>query len=105
MTVCEVLWVKQLRKDLGLTHLESTTIFCDSKVALAISANPVHHEKTKHMEIDCQFIREKTVADQITPTYFSTTEQVGDVFTKILTVGQHKILFNKLDVHVPEHTA
>ena len=101
MTVCEVLWVKQLLKDLGLTHLGSTTIFCDNKSALAIAANPVHHEKTKHVEIDCHFIREQAVEGNINPTYVPTTEQVADVFTKILTVGQHQILLNKLGVNVP----
>lgn len=105
MTVCEVLWVKQLIKDLGLTHLGSTTIFCDNKAALAIAANPVHNEKTKHVEIDFHFIRDKAGEGHSNPTYISTTEQVADVFTKILSVGQHQILLNKLGVHVPVHIA
>lgn len=62
MTICEVIWVKQLLKDLGLAHLGSTTIFCDNKAALDIAANPLHHEKTKHVEIDCHFIRKKAIA-------------------------------------------
>lgn len=105
MTVCEVLWVKQLLKDLGLTQLGSTTIFCDNKSALAIAANPVHHEKTKHVEIDCHFIRDKVTEEEIKPTYIPTTNQVADVFTKVLTVGQHQILLNKLGVRIPDHTA
>lgn len=105
MTVCEVLWVKQLLKDLGLAHLGSTTIFCDNKAALAIAANPVHHEKTKHVEIDCHFIREKAIAGQINPTYIPTTEHVADVFTQVLTTDQHQFLLSKLGVHAPAHSA
>ncbi|XP_074373943.1 secreted RxLR effector protein 161-like [Apium graveolens] len=105
MATCEVLWIKQLLKDLGLTHLGATTIFCDNKAALAISANPVHHEKTKHVEINCHFIREKAAEGQITPTYVSTTNQLADVFTKILTTEQHQCLLNKLGVHHPTHLA
>ncbi|KAL8121683.1 hypothetical protein AgCh_018423 [Apium graveolens] len=56
-----VMWVKKLLKELGLEDLGSTPIFCDNKAVLAIAADPVHHEKTKHVEIDCQFIRDKAI--------------------------------------------
>lgn len=60
LAVCEVMWLKQLLKDLGLKNKTSTPIYCDNQAAIAISANPVHHEKTKHVDIDCHFIRDKT---------------------------------------------
>lgn len=105
MTVCEVIWVKQLLKELGLENLGSTPIFCDNKVALAIVANHVHHEKTKHVEIDCHFIRDKAIEGQISPTYVSTSSQVADVFTKILTTAQHQNLLHKLGVQSSSHSA
>ena len=98
MTVCEVLWVKQLLKELGLKHLSSTPIFCDNQAALAIAANPVHHEKTKHIGIDCHFIRDNVTAGEIDPTYVPTSAQLADVLTKILTVEQHQSLLSKLGV-------
>lgn len=50
---------QQLLNDLGLEKLEATSIYYDNQVALTIVANPVQHEKTKHVEIDCHFIRDK----------------------------------------------
>lgn len=66
-TVCEVLWIKQLLKDLGIKHVSSTLVKCDNQAALAIVANPVQHEKTKHVEIDCHFIRDTTKGGAINP--------------------------------------
>lgn len=50
---------QQLLNDLGLEKLEATSIYYDNQVALTIVANPVQYEKTKHVEIDCHFIRDK----------------------------------------------
>lgn len=99
MAICEVTWVKGLLKELGIKNLGSTPILCDNQAALAIAANPVHHDKTKHVEIDCHFIRDKVAEGQVTPTYVPTTEQVADVLTKILTTEQHRQLLVKLGVH------
>lgn len=58
MTICEVLWIKQLLKDLSINDTGPTPLFCDIKAALAIAANPVYHERVKHVDIDCHFIRD-----------------------------------------------
>lgn len=57
MTICEVIWIKQFIKDLGLTNLVCTTLLCDNQIVLAITANPVQHESAKHVEMDYHFIR------------------------------------------------
>lgn len=98
LTICEVMWIKQLLKDLGIKSLSSTPILCDNKAALAIAANPVHHERTKHVDTDCHFIREKTAEGIITPTYIPSSHQVANVFTKLLSVDQHQHLLHKLGV-------
>ncbi|XP_021836873.2 uncharacterized mitochondrial protein AtMg00810-like [Spinacia oleracea] len=98
LTVCEVIWLKQLLKDLSLTHLGTTLIHCDNQAALAMAANPVHHERTKHVDIDCHFIRDKATEGVIKPTYISTTEQLTDVFTKLLPTKQQRHLLSKLGV-------
>lgn len=101
MTICEVIWVKQLLKELGIKEWGSTPIFCDNQAALAIAANPVHHEKTKHVGIDRHFIKEKVAEGQINPTYVSTSQQIDDVLTKVLTTKQHQFLLSKLGVQSP----
>lgn len=73
VTVCEVMWLKQLLKDLGLKNLGVVPICCDNQAALAISANPVLHERTKYVDIDCHFIRDKAADGTIFPTYVYTS--------------------------------
>lgn len=101
MATCEVMWVKQLLKELGMKKLGSTPIFCDNQAALAIVANPVHHEKTKHVGIDCHFIRDQALAGTIQPTYVPSSKQIADVLTKVLSVDQHQLLLSKMGVQSP----
>lgn len=103
--VCEVMWLKQLLKDLGIKHLPTSPIHCDNQAALAISANPVHHEKTKHVDIDCHFIRDKATEGRIKPTYIPSSHQLADVLTKQLSVSQHQSLLSKLGVCSPPLSA
>lgn len=101
LTTCEVLWVTQLLKELGLKHLPPTVLKCDNNVALSIAANPVLHERTKHIEVDCHFIREKIVEGILNLTYLPTKNQLVDVLIKILPSSQFKNLLSKLGVSYP----
>lgn len=82
MILCEVMWLKQLLKYLGLKHQARTPIFCVNHAALAISANPVHHEKIKHVDIYCNFIRDKATEGVIHLTYVPSSQQLANIFTK-----------------------
>lgn len=96
LTACEITWLSALLKDIGVKNLPSTQLHCDNQAALAIAANPVLHERTKHVEIDCHFIRDQIQAGLIHTVHVQSSEQVADVFTKVLPVQQQRHLLSKL---------
>jgi hypothetical protein len=58
-TASELVWIKQLLEDLGIKIESPMKMHYDNQVARHIASNPVFHERTKHIEVDCHFVREK----------------------------------------------
>lgn len=92
----EVTWIVRLLADIGVHNLTPVTLNCDNQSALHIAHNPVLHDRTKHIEVDCHFTREKVMEGLIQLTYLPTSSQLADVLTKILPSHQFQELLNKL---------
>lgn len=95
--VSELLWISYLLKDLSITIELPITIWCDNKVAIQITKNSIFHECTKHLEVDCHFLRHHFKAGFIKPVHVSTTHQVVDIFTKALPAPVFQRLVLKLN--------
>ena len=59
----ELVWIRSLLASLGVFCHQPMKLFCDNQATLHIAKNPVFHERTKHIQLDCYFIREKLVVE------------------------------------------
>ena len=92
----EITWLRGLLGELGFPQLYSTRLHADNTSAIQITANPVFHERTKHIEVDCHSIREAYDKRVITLPHISTKHQIADIFTKALSRPRYQFLSDKL---------
>ena len=71
-----------LLKDLGIFLSTPPLLWCDNVSALAIASNLVFHARTKHIEVDYHFVREKVLRKDPMVKFFSSNDQLADIFTK-----------------------
>jgi histone deacetylase 1/2 len=81
----EAKWVDSLLKELGVTKQRTPILWYDNLGATYLTANPVFHARTKHIEIDFHFVRERVAKGELDVRFISTNDQVADVFTKPAT--------------------
>ncbi|KAL0350143.1 UNVERIFIED_CONTAM: Retrovirus-related Pol polyprotein from transposon RE1 [Sesamum radiatum] len=103
-TTSEILWLKNLLKELGFMYDDPIHIHCDNQAAIHIASNPIFHERTKHIEVDCHFVHEAVMSQKICTPFTPSSEQRADIFTKALGGKQFDVLCNKLgmiDIFAP----
>jgi hypothetical protein len=93
---CELQWLIYLLNDLHIECVKPPVLYCDNQSAIHIAANPVFHERTKHLEIDCHIVREKLHAGLFKLLPVTTHDQLADFFTKSLFPQPFNILLSKL---------
>ena len=104
LATCELLWLKHLLQELRFGKDEQMKLICENQAVLHISSNPVFHEWTKHIEVDCHFIREKIASGCMNTSFVNSNDQLADIFTKSLRGYRIKYICDKLgafDLYAP----
>ena len=94
--VCELLWIRRVMIELKIEFEEPMWLYCDNKSTISIAHNPVHHDRTKHVEVDQHFIKEKLDGNIISIEYVPTSHQLADLLTKGLSEHILEFLVGKL---------
>ncbi|XP_026436952.1 uncharacterized protein LOC113334946 [Papaver somniferum] len=100
-TCSNLTWIKALLKSIGVFHSQPMSLYCDSQSALHIVANPVFHERTKHIEIDYHYVRDQIQTGVVINSYVRTTAQLAEIITKALGRPQFEQLLCKLGIRDP----
>jgi hypothetical protein len=102
--ICELLWIRNLMLDLQIKPVNPMKLYCDNKAACDIAHNPVQHDRTKHVEVDRYFIKEKLEEKLIEVPHVRSQDQLADVLTKALSNQTFNDCLNKLgmsDIYAP----
>lgn len=97
--ICEGMWIRRFLKELGIMEEISIRMLCDNQAAISIAKNPVHHDRTKHIEIDRNFISEKVDNGTIELVYTPSRDQIADILTKALPKSSFDELNTKLGMY------
>jgi hypothetical protein len=101
---CELQWLIYLLQDLHVLCVKPVVLYCDNQSAVHIASNPVFHERTKHLEIDCHFVRDKVQQGTFKLLPISTKSQLADFFTKALPPKTFTSFISKLSMINIYHT-
>lgn len=94
--VCEITWLKNMLANFVIVHSQVALIYYDSQAAIHILLNPVYHERTKHIELDCHIVREKLQTGDIKLFHVKSSHKIADVLTKSLGLYQFNHLIGKM---------
>jgi hypothetical protein len=81
---CQGMWLARLLAELKGEEANTVTLKIDNESAIALSKNPIFHDRSKHIDIRYHFIRECVEEDRVRLQSIGTTEQLADILTKAL---------------------
>jgi hypothetical protein len=83
--MAEIMWIQTLLQELGISTPQAAKLWCDNIGAKYLSANPIFHARTKHIEVDYHFVRERVTRKLLEIDFVPSRDQVVDGFTKALS--------------------
>jgi hypothetical protein len=95
---CEVVWLRRILADVEEEQNDPTCIHCDNQSAIKLTHNPIYHARSKHIEIQHHFVREKIESKEIGLIFCNTNDDVVDIFTKPLGKLKFEVFRSKLGV-------
>jgi hypothetical protein len=102
--VCEALWLRLLLRDLGYPPSQLIQLYCDNKATCDIAHNPVQHDRTKHVEVDRFFIKEKLDEKIVELPKIRSEDQLANILTKAVSSRVFSRFLGKLgmcDIYAP----
>ena len=98
LTASEVTWIMSLLSEINMLPPKPPTIWVDNLSTISFASNPVLHARTKHIELDVHFIRDRVLAKQLDLRHVPSVDQVADILTKPLSLQFFARLRNKLGI-------
>jgi hypothetical protein len=83
-TTSELTWLQHFLQEITFAAPIPILLFCDNQAAIHIASNSVFHERTKHIEVNCHFARDKILSEDIFTPFMKSGDQLADMFTKPL---------------------
>ena len=99
-----MMWIRSLLSKLGFPVEMPMPMHCDNQGVIFIANNPIFHERTKHIVVDCHYVQDMVMRGIISTPYTQSSEQLADIFTKGLSVSVFGSLCTKLgliDIYTP----
>jgi histone deacetylase 1/2 len=87
VATAELIWVQSLLRESRIAQAQPHILRCDNIGATYLSSNPVFHARTKHIEVDYHFVRERVAHKLLQIKFISSNDQLADIFTKPLLLG------------------
>jgi hypothetical protein len=98
-TTSELTWLQHFPREIGLAAPTPILLFCDNQAAIHIASNSVFHERTKHIEVDCHFVRDKILSGDISTPFMKYEDQLADMFIKPLCRKKLELICSKQDLY------
>jgi hypothetical protein len=97
--VAEACWLRQLLQELHAPLTKSTLIYYGNVSVVYLSTNPIQHQRTKDVEIDLHFVRERVAIGDVRVLHVPMTSQFTDIFTKGLPTSVFLEFRSSLNIH------